>query len=137
MRRTMFVAATVVMLLLPIAPSHAAAPVTLTYQLDVVTGSGVLSNSSSFAVNAFSLVADIANRHIVRQKGALTIDGDTTECTIESVVPGCSEATLLCEDETHSVVAGVPGVSRGSLDGLEVTTGLIRMLCSASPSVAP
>jgi uncharacterized protein involved in type VI secretion and phage assembly len=128
--------AVVVSLLLPISSSLAAAPAPVAIDVEFVTGSGQLSNLSTFAVNALSLVADIGARHIVKQRGALTIDGDSTECTIQSVAPDCSEATLLCEDETHDVAGAVAGVSNGSLDGVEVTSGLIVLACETTPPPA-
>ena len=136
MRLVFVVASTVaVSLLVPISSGLAAGPVPVTFNVEFVLGTGELSdqNQTSFAVVALSLVADIGGRHIDKQCGSLVINTDSTECTIQSVATDCSQATLLCEDETHEVVGEVPGVSKGSLDGVEVASGFIGLVCKASP----
>ena len=107
---------------------------TFTADLDIVGGGGQLENGSTFSVSGLSFVADTANRHFSVQNGSLVLDGVTTECTIESVVPDCSQTTLLCEDVTYAVTPTVEGGSPGSLGEFAVATGSIRLVCKHWPA---
>jgi len=115
-------------LLLAVQPVAAAeAPVTIS--LTVIGGGGELSNSSTFGVQFLSLGLTNPARTVNIQRGNLVLDGVRTSCSAISNVLSCSEATLTCANGTHDVVAGVPGVSLGSIDGVEVADGFIHMTC--------
>jgi hypothetical protein len=125
--RNLIVAASIAItaLLLPGQPAVAAPTLTLT----VIGGGGVLSDGSTFAVNAMSLAVSTPRHNVARQTGGLVIDGVRTKCSIASVVT-CTQATLTCDDSsTHDVTAGVPGGALGSFDGVDLTDGFIHMQC--------
>jgi hypothetical protein len=93
--------------------------------IDLVSGAGKLDNATTFSVSALAYLVGTHQSN----SGSLVLNGVATDCVIDSVAADCSEATLLCEDVFHQVVAGVPGVSHGSLDGVAVVKGNIRQFC--------
>lgn len=97
-----------------------------------VSGGGVLSTSSTFSVQGMSLNVTNPGRNVSRSVGNLVLDGVHTSCTVTSADCSVAPATaeLSCVDTTtHTVEAGVPGTSLGSLDGNAVTAGFIFMQC--------
>ncbi len=118
------------LLLLSLQPAvDAEAQVPVTINLTVVGGGGELSNSSTFGVQFISLELTNPARSLNIHRGNLVLNGARTSCSAISNVVNCSEATLTCANGTHDVVAGVPGVSLGSIDGVEVAQGFIHMTC--------
>ena len=137
MRKVLLVACVIsTSLFLPGPVIAARGSVTFTADLQVVGGAGQLDNTINFSVGALTLVADTASNHIFKQIGSLVLDGVATECIIDSVLPDCSQATLLCEDVTHQVSAAVEGLSGGSLDGSTVVTGAIYLVCKHWPATS-
>ena len=104
--------------------------------LAVVVGAGQLEDTTTFKVSALSLEADVGTQHISVQKGSLVLNGVSTDCTIATVAPDCSEATLLCEEVQHVVTPSVPGGSRGSLDTVAVAQGFILLVCKHVPALS-
>ena len=96
--------------------------------ITVVGGGGVLSNASTFGVQVMSLSVAVPGHPVSVQRGNLVLDGVRTACAIDTVT-SCTEVTLTCGGTPHDVVAGVPGVSLGSIDGVDVTQGFIHMMC--------
>ena len=113
-------------LLVVIQPVAAAGPPAMS--MTVVAGGGVLSNASTFAIQAMSLSVAAPGHPVSIQRANLVLDGVRTACTVDAVTP-CTDVTLTCGATPHTVVAGVPGVSLGSLDGVDVAQGFIFMRC--------
>ena len=136
MRKVLLACVISASLFLPSPVIAAGGAVTFTADLQIVIGGGQLDNTMNFGVGALTLVADTASNHIFKQIGSLVLNGVATDGIIDSVLPDCSEATLLCEDVTHQVVAAVESVSRGSLDGSTVVTGAIYLVCKHWPATS-
>ena len=130
MRTALFVACIVsASLFLPSQAVAEGAGATITVDLAFVSGGGELEGGTTLSLSALSYVV---GSH-VGNNGSLVLDGVLTECTIDSFLSDCSQATLLCEDVSYVVIPGVRGGFLGSLNGTPVTKGLIHLACKHSP----
>jgi hypothetical protein len=127
--RTIVFVACIVSASLFLPTQAVAAGATVTVDLAFISGGGELEGGTTVGVSALSYVVGAR----VGNNGSLVLDGVATDCTIESVLSDCSEATLLCEDVSYEVIPGVRGGFLGSLNGTPLTKGLIRLLCKHSP----
>jgi len=100
--------------------------------MTVLGGGGVLSNASTFAVQVMSLSVAAPGHPVSIQRANFVLDGVHTACTVDTITP-CTEVTLTCGGTPHDVIAGVPSVSLGSVDGVDVTQGFIFMRCFSRP----
>jgi len=120
------IVSTLLLLLLSV-PAFAANKVTV--DLTLALGGGTLEDNHRFGLEAVALEITGVKQPVSVNKGRISIDGERTKCTIEAE-PDCSAATLTCEDLTaHVLVPADPGVSKGSLDGVEVKQGFISLKC--------
>ena len=83
---------------------------------------------SAFTTKALSLSVTVPVHSVVIQRGNFVLDGVRASCTIDSVI-SCTEVVLDCGGTQHDILAGVPGSSLGSIDGVAVSQGFIHMLC--------
>jgi len=108
-----------------VPPAAAAGPVSM--NMTVVTGGGELEGGSSLGTQFVSLALTNPGHPVTVDRGNLVVGGARQKCTAISNVTDCTSATLTCSDGDHDVVVGGPG--QGSLDGVLLTQGSIRMVC--------